>query len=237
MDLRVWLWCRRGQREAEAPAVQRGDGADGQDGQSSDGGRQPRPGSLHQRHASGTRQAHVQGNASSAHPAGCTHRHEGCGVIVVVSSAGMDAVPGCFQCGPAGLRRHRGGLAVSGRNPLCHQDSMHLLHTGAAATTPGSYRIFLFIQLPSDTDCLRVRTVGEGCVRAGSGEVHPADGELRHRRNEAEEHRHHQDPHHCGSHRRQLPGQLLARGVLLLLLFKLSFTLPVFLSSFFSFFI
>lgn len=53
---------RCGQREAEASALQRGDGANGEDGQSSDGGRQPRPSSLHQRHTPGARQAHVQGS-------------------------------------------------------------------------------------------------------------------------------------------------------------------------------
>lgn len=61
IDVWIWIVCRCGQREAEASALQRGNGADGQDGQSSDGGRQPRPGPLHQRHASGARQAHVQG--------------------------------------------------------------------------------------------------------------------------------------------------------------------------------
>lgn len=49
------------QWEAEASAVQRGDGADGQDGQSPDGGGQPRSGAVHQRDTPGARQAYVQG--------------------------------------------------------------------------------------------------------------------------------------------------------------------------------
>lgn len=53
------------------------------------------------------------------------------------SSAGMDTLPGSFQRGSPGLRWHRGGLAVSGGHPLCHQDSVHLLHTGTAVLTGG----------------------------------------------------------------------------------------------------
>lgn len=49
---------------------------------------------------------------------------------VCCPSAGVDALPGCFQRGSAGLRRHPGGLPVSGGDPLCHQDSVHLHHTG-----------------------------------------------------------------------------------------------------------
>lgn len=44
----------------------------------------------------------------------------------------MDAVPGCIQRGPSGLRRHRGGVSVPGGDPLRYQDSVHLLHTGTA---------------------------------------------------------------------------------------------------------
>lgn len=58
-------------------------------------------------------------------------------ILLFCSSAGMDSLPGCFQRGPAGLRRHRGGLSVSGRNPLRHQDSMYLLHTGTAVRARG----------------------------------------------------------------------------------------------------
>lgn len=55
--VRLSLRCR--QREAEASALQRGDGADGQDGQSPNGGGQPRSGSIHQRYTSGARQTDV----------------------------------------------------------------------------------------------------------------------------------------------------------------------------------
>lgn len=51
------------------------------------------------------------------------------------SSAGLDAVPGCFQRGPSGLRRHRGGVSVPRGDPLRYQDSLHLLHTGTAEET------------------------------------------------------------------------------------------------------
>ena len=51
--------CR--QREAASSAVQRGDGADGKDCQSTNGGRQPCSGSLLQRHTPGACQAYVQG--------------------------------------------------------------------------------------------------------------------------------------------------------------------------------
>lgn len=68
-------------------------------------------------------------------------------------------------------------------------------------------------------------TAGEGCVCAGSGQVHPAHSHLRHCRNEAEEHWHHQDPHHCGPHRWKLSGKLLAWGSLHLCHMKLAFVL------------
>ena len=44
------------------------------------------------------------------------------------------------------------------------------------------------------------------------GQIHPADSQLQHHRDEAEEHWHHQDTDHCGPHWWKLPGQLLARG-------------------------
>lgn len=127
----------------------------------------------------------------------------------------MDTLPGCFQRGSSGLRWHRGGLTVSGGDPLCHQDSMHLLHTGAAVWMVVCVRC---VGQCSDTlpSFLISTTAGTGCVRAGTGEVHPTDGQLRHCRNEAEEHRYHQDPHHCGPHWWQLLGQLLAWGLLFL---------------------
>lgn len=53
--------------------------------------------------------------------------------LLCCSSAGVDALPGCLQRGSSGLRRHGGGLAVSGGDPLCHQDRVHLLHTGCSS--------------------------------------------------------------------------------------------------------
>lgn len=66
-----------------------------------------------------------------------------CRCCLFVSSAGMDALPGRLQRGASGLRRHWGGLAVSWRNPLCHQDRVHLLHSGTAICFVGlvPYRI------------------------------------------------------------------------------------------------
>lgn len=56
-------------------------------------------------------------------------------------------------------------------------------------------------------------TAGTRCLRSGSCTLLPADGQLQHHRDEAEEHRHHKDAHHSGSHGRQLPREFLARGV------------------------
>lgn len=56
-------------------------------------------------------------------------------------------------------------------------------------------------------------TAGTRCLRSGSCALLPADGQLEHHRDEAEEHRHHKDAHHGGSHGRQLPREFLARGV------------------------
>lgn len=233
----IWgLLLRCGQREAEAPAVQRGDGADGQDGQSSDGGRQPRAGSLHQCHTSGACQTHVQGNNASAssHASDTAGHKHSCKQIILavvvclfVSSAGMDALPGRLQRGASGLRRHRGGLAVSWRNPLRHQDRVHLLHTGTAVCFGGLVPVLLTWQRVDPKHCCYFAsvTVGEGCVCAGSGQVHPAHSHLRHCRNEAEEHWHHQDPHHCGPHRWKLSGKLLAWGSLHFCHMKLPFVL------------
>ncbi len=56
--------------------------------------------------------------------------------------------------------------------------------------------------------------VGARRIRTGSGPLHVADGQLGHHRDEAEEHRHHQDPHHSGSHGWKLFRKLLAWGEL-----------------------
>lgn len=67
---------------------------------------------------------------------------------------------------------------------------------------------------PKKVLCLFV-PVGARRICTGSGPLHAADGQLGHHRDEAEEHRHHQDPHHGGSHRWKLFRKLLAWGELL----------------------
>ena len=54
--------------------------------------------------------------------------------------------------------------------------------------------------------------VGAGQFRPGAVAVHASDRHIRDTRNESQEHRHNQDPYHCGADGRQLSGPLLARG-------------------------
>lgn len=55
-------------------------------------------------------------------------------------------------------------------------------------------------------------TAGTRRLCSGPGSLLPADSQLQHHRDEAKKHRHHKDTHYSGSHRRQLPRELLARG-------------------------
>lgn len=72
--------------------------------------------------------------------------------------------------------------------------------------------------------CL-LSAAGARCLCPGLGPVYSADRQLQHHRDEAEEHWHHQDADHCGSHWRELPGQLLARGEPITFLFPINILL------------
>lgn len=52
------------------------------------------------------------------------------------------------------------------------------------------------------------------CLCPSTGEIHLTHCLLQHHRDEAEEHRHYQDTHHCGSHGWELPGQFMAWGII-----------------------
>ena len=51
-------------------------------------------------------------------------------VCMCVCADGVDALPGCIQCRPAGLRWPGHRSSVSGRNSLCHPHRLHLSHGG-----------------------------------------------------------------------------------------------------------
>ena len=68
------------------------------------------------------------------------------------------------------------------------------------------YRLkWLFILFP-------LFAVRERCLCASFGSLHSPNLCHAHHRDEDKEHRHHQNPHLSGPHRRQLPGQVLAGG-------------------------
>lgn len=144
--------------------------------------------------------------------------------------AGLDPPAGSVQRGTAGLWRPRSGLTVSGRHSMCHQDRLHLQHAGTVMFTHRVSLMFVVTQsyiyywLSVLSVCINwvhgLSVVGTRCVCPGLGQIHPADSQFQHHRDEAEEHWHNQDPDYCGPHWRKLPGQLLAWGDSLLMSYE-----------------